>query len=185
MSFTMPKVKIEGLRPYPGNARRSDVELIAESLRELGQYKPIVVNKGNTCASLANTVLAGNHTMEAAKTLGWSHIDVTWVDVDEETAKRIVLVDNRSNDVATYDVKSLLNLVTDLPDYTATGFTQDEVDALLEVLENQADDLADDAGDAPDDGERGFGLIVECDSENQRDNLKAKLLAEGFNVGNA
>lgn len=181
----MSKAKIDSLRLFPGNARRGNVELIAESLMELGQYKPIVVNKGGLCSSLANTVLAGNHTLQAAKTLGWSHIDATWVDVDETTAKRIVLVDNRSNDVATYDVESLLNLVTDLPDYTATGFTQDEVDALLEVLEEQAEDLGDEPPNDTDDGERGYGLIVECDSENQRDNLKAKLLAEGFNVGNA
>lgn len=181
----MSKVKIDSLRPYPGNARRGDVELIAESLRELGQYKPIVVNKGTVCKALANTVLAGNHTMQAASSLGWTSIDVTWVDVDQETAKRIVLVDNRSNDVATYDVESLLDLVTDLPDYTATGFDQDEVDALLEVLESQADELGDDTDNASEETEQGYGLIVECDSEQHRDNLKAKLIAEGFNVGNA
>lgn len=178
----MPKVSISKLRFYPGNARRGDIDLIANSLNKLGQYRPIIVNRGTQCHDLADTILAGNHTTMAAQRLGWDTIDVHWVDVDEDTAKRIVLVDNKANDTATYDIEALVDLITDLPDLDATGFNRDEVDAMLEALDEVDDTNDDPTGEEPDEG---YGLIVECDSKNQRDTLKAKLLAEGFNVGNA
>ena len=35
-------------------------------------------------------VLAGNHTLIAARELGWEEIDVSFVEVDTDRAKRIV-----------------------------------------------------------------------------------------------
>jgi ParB-like nuclease family protein len=90
-------VAVAALRPYPGNPRRGSVEAIKASLRAHGQYRPIVVNRPTM------QVLAGNHTLEAAKQLGWKEIAATFVDVDDEQARRIVLVDNRTNDLADYD----------------------------------------------------------------------------------
>ena len=67
--------------------------------------------------------------MQAAKALGWPEIAVTWVDVDEEQAARIVLVDNRTNDLAGYDEAALADLLVDeLPSFT----DQDEPGALPE-----------------------------------------------------
>ena len=99
----MAQTSIAELKFYPGNARRGDIDLIADSLSKLGQYKPIVANADGT-------ILAGNHTVMAAQRLGWETIDVHRVDVDEDTAKRIVLVDNKANDQSTYDVEELVNL---------------------------------------------------------------------------
>lgn len=180
----MTQTPISQLRFFPGNARRGDIDTIANSLKKLGQFRPIVVNRGTKEPAYESVILAGNHTTMAAQRLGWDEIDVHWVDVDADTAKRIVLVDNKANDNATYDVEELVNLATELPDLDATGFTRDELDAMLEALENQIDD-----NDVPDDmpgtEDDTLTLLVECDSPNQRDTLKAKLLAEGFNVGNA
>lgn len=117
----------------------------------------------------------------AAQRLGWDTIDVYWVDVDEDTAKRIVLVDNKANGTATYDIEALVDLITDLPDLDATGFNRDEVDALLESLDPPEEEPEPEGEPTPE----GYGLIVECDAANQRDTLKTRLLAEGFNVGNA
>lgn len=175
----MTKELIENLKFFPGNARRGDVDLIAESLAKLGQFRPIVVNKGNLCKKYANTILGGNHTTKAALQLGWTHIDVHWVDVDEDTAKRIVLVDNSSNDKADYDVQELVELANSLPDLEATGFTDDELDAMLESLSEQFDDPT------PPEEEETFGLVVECDDREERDTLKAQLVAKGYNVMNA
>jgi ParB-like chromosome segregation protein Spo0J len=68
------QVPISELRPYERNPRRGDVEAIKESLEVNGQYRPIVVNKRD------NTVVAGNHTLAAAKKLDWETIAVTFVD---------------------------------------------------------------------------------------------------------
>ncbi|WP_044027514.1 ParB N-terminal domain-containing protein [Corynebacterium glutamicum] len=175
----MTKELIENLKFFPGNARRGDVDLIAESLAKLGQFRPIVVNRGNLAPKYKNVICGGNHTTKAALQLGWTHIDVHWIDVDEDTAKRIVLVDNASNDKADYDIQELVELANSLPDLEATGFTDDELDAMLESLSEQFDDPT------PPEEEETFGLVVECDDREERDTLKAQLISKGHNVMNA
>lgn len=169
----MTMTPISELKFYPGNARRGDIDLIAESLEKLGQYKPIVVNTDGT-------ILAGNHTVMAAQRLGWETIDVHRVDVDDDTAKRIVIVDNKANDQSTYDVEDLVNLLTELPTLEATGFTRDEVDQLLESL----DDIDAEIPDRPaEPTPEGFNLLVECENAEEQARIKARLLAEGVTVG--
>lgn len=169
------------LNPYPGNARRGDVDMIARSLEQHGQYKPIVVNKGTKAPDLARTILAGNHTWEAAKTLGWEQIDVHWVDVDAKQARDIVLVDNKSNDAASYDVDALVDLLTEYPDLSGTGFTRDELDTLLEELDAPGEE---DVPDMPaEEPATEWNLLVECDSEDAAKLLKTKLTAEGYTCG--
>ena len=48
MLLFMTQTPISQLNFYPGNARRGDIGLIAESLERLGQYKPVVVCTGET-----------------------------------------------------------------------------------------------------------------------------------------
>jgi len=118
-------VPIGDLVPYPRNPRRGNLTAIVESLARNGQYRGIVVNQRN------QQILAGNHTWQAAKKLGWTHIAVTYVDVDDQQAARIVAVDNRANDMATYDFDQLKELLDQLPDLTGTGYTAEELDNLL------------------------------------------------------
>lgn len=176
----MTSTRITQLNFYPGNARRGDIDLIADSLRINGQYKPIVVNKGTHDPDLANTILAGNHTVMAAQRLGWQNIDVHWVDLDADACRRVVLIDNKANDASTYDLEELVNLVGDGP-LAGTGFTQDELDAMLETMDHQADAL-DDGGVGEDFTGEDFDLTVQCESGGQRDMLRARLVSEGFTV---
>ena len=76
------QVAVADLNTYHKNPRRGDVDVIAESLRELGQYKPLVVNEG-TKTGRPNEVLAGNHTLLAARQLGWDEVEVHFVDYDD------------------------------------------------------------------------------------------------------
>lgn len=122
-------VPTDQLVPYGRNPRRGNVELIAESLQHHGQYKPIVVRTGT------NEVLAGNHTLRAAQQLGWTEIAATFVDVDDDTAARIVLIDNRSNDVAGYDDEALQELLSSLPDLAGTGFSVEDLDSYTAGVE--------------------------------------------------
>lgn len=126
-------VAIDLPQPYDRNPRRGNVEGIAESLRINGQYRPIVVNKRG------NIILAGNHTWRAAKELGWSEIAVTWVDVDDDTARRIVLVDNRANDVAEYDDRLLAEILAEAAEadnLVGTGYDPYDLDKLADSLRN-------------------------------------------------
>jgi len=121
-------VAIDDLTPFPGNPRRGSVAVIKESLEQNGQYRPIVVRRQTM------EVLAGNHTLQAAKELGWKQIAVTLISCDDEQAKRIVLVDNRTNDLATYDESELVALLTELPSLEGTGYDQEALDDLLDSL---------------------------------------------------
>ena len=129
-------VPLEQLVPYGRNPREGDIALIADSLRRHGQYRPIVANRGSLTGR-PGEVLAGNHTLAAARFLGWDRIAVTWVDVDAEQAQRIVLVDNRSADVAGYDDSLLAELLQELPDLAGTGYTDTDLDALLAAAEGE------------------------------------------------
>jgi DNA modification methylase len=139
-------VPVSGLVHYGKNPRRGDVDAIADSLKSNGQYKPIVVRAGT------NEVLAGNHTLKAAKLLGWQEIAATFIDVDDDAAARIVLVDNRTNDLATYDTPELRELLESLPDLAGTGYDVVALADLYEVQEPaEAPEDVDDVPEAPKD----------------------------------
>lgn len=142
-------VPIGEVKPYPRNPRRGNLTAIIDSLAINQQYRPIVVNQRT------NEILAGNHTWQAAHKLKWTHIAVTFVDVDDQQAARIVAVDNRANDIATYDFDQLKELLDTLPDLSGTGYTAEELDNLLAgnrtVVPPAALTDPDDVPDIPDD----------------------------------
>lgn len=117
-------VAISSLEGYPTNPRRGDIDAIAQSLKAHGQYRPIVVQYGT------NFILAGNHTYKAAKKLGWKKIKVTYIEVDEVAARKIVLADNRLTDLAGYNEPLLKSLLQALPELDGTGFSASEVETL-------------------------------------------------------
>ena len=98
------------LQPYHQNPRRGDTQAIADSLERNGQYRPILA---------------------AAQQLGWKTIATYTIDVDDETATRIVLADNRTADLGTYDDDTLLELLDTIDhDLDGTGYTYDDLEAL-------------------------------------------------------
>jgi ParB-like chromosome segregation protein Spo0J len=139
-------VPLDELTPHPDNARRGNIEMIADSLATHGQFKPIVVQRSTM------NVVAGNHTLEAARSLGWNTIETVLVDVDDEQAKRILLIDNRANDVAGYDDRALADLLRSLADtdgaLLGTGYTADDLADLLDILDVPTlEELADQHGE--------------------------------------
>lgn len=118
-------VSINRIAPHERNPREGDVGAISESLRILGQYRPIVADI-NT-----KKILVGNHTWQAAVALGWNEIAVTWVDVDEQQALRILLADNKTADLATYDEQDLQVLLSSLNEFSGTGFDSEDIDSIL------------------------------------------------------
>ena len=101
-------VKLDELKLYPDNPNQGDIGAIATSIEEFGQYRSIVVNK-NTME-----ILAGNHTYLAMKMLGKETIDAEFVDVDDITAKKIVLADNRLSEISLYDEVALKGLLEEV-----------------------------------------------------------------------
>jgi hypothetical protein len=98
-------VPIDTLRGLPGNPRVGDIDAVAASLDRFGQRKPIVVRKDD------GTIIAGNHTWQAAKQLGWSEIAVAYVGDDDVTAAAYALADNRTAELGNYDEQALKDLI--------------------------------------------------------------------------
>lgn len=122
-------LNLSELQPYYRNARRGNVDAIAESLQVNGQYKPIIVNEG-TQTGRPWEVLVGNHTVQAAEQIGLDKLDAVVIDVDDDRARRIVLADNRTADLATYDDALLADLLSEA-DLAGTGFSDADLDGLL------------------------------------------------------
>jgi hypothetical protein len=99
------RVALDDLVPDSMNARKGNVAVIVDSLREFGQHRPIVVQKET------GRIIAGNHTFFAAQTLGWEEIDVIYVDDDDVTATRRAIADNATGDHARWDERILKDLL--------------------------------------------------------------------------
>ena len=129
------EVALITLKPYPNNPRKGDINLIAKSLKTYGQYKPITIN------SRTNEILAGNHTAQAARKLGWTTIKAVYIDADENTAAKIVLMDNKTSDAGGYDDATLLGLLDRLGDLDATGYTDRDLKELQSLYDNPEPEL--------------------------------------------
>jgi len=122
-------ISIDEIHTHPSNVRQGDVGAICESLKAHGQYRSIVYQQST------KRILAGNHTWKAAKALGWTHIAATPVICDDQQALRILLADNKANDLASYDEPELIELLKQLADtdegLLGTLFDEDELDSLI------------------------------------------------------
>jgi DNA modification methylase len=126
-------LQIKDLTPDPQNARQHDdknLKAIQGSLKAFGQRKPIVITE-------EGVIVAGNGTVEAAKRLGWTEIEAVRVPGDwtPEQTKAFALADNKTAELAKWDVKvlnaQLLEFVEAEFDIEALGFE------LPQVLEMQ------------------------------------------------
>lgn len=130
---------VEKLVTFHQNPRRGNVEVIAESLVSNRQYRPIVVNRG-TKTGRKYEVLAGNHTLLAARYLvdkgvkDFEQLDCWVIDVDDDAARRIVLADNRTSDLSSYDDQDLVALLEQMEgDLSGTGWLEEDLSELIEV----------------------------------------------------
>lgn len=130
-------VQIDDLDLDPKNARKHDaknLKAIADSLEQFGQRKPIVV--------WGRTVVAGNGTMAAARSLGWKEITIVRVpdDWNADQVKAYALADNRSAELAAWDEQVLASQLLELQeaefDIELLGFEL-PVDELAEVVEDE------------------------------------------------
>lgn len=146
-SASMASNSLESFAPgdlalYHRNPRLGNVSIIEGSLRAHGQYRPVVVNRG-THTGRPNEVLAGNHTVKAFRNLQatepddprWRSVDAYVIDVDDDKAARIVLVDNRSAEVGGFDTEVLADLLDGLPGLDGTGYTDADLAELLTGLD--------------------------------------------------
>lgn len=123
---------LDTVRPHPRNPRQGDTGAIHQSIEANGFYGAIIAQKST------GFILAGNHRWQAARQAGATEIPITWVDVDDDHALRILLADNRTNDLATYDDAALAEILKDIHaehgSLAGTGYDGDALDELLADL---------------------------------------------------
>lgn len=120
----------------PANVRQHDernLEAIKGSLARFGQQKPVVVGR-------ENVVIAGNGTVEAARALGWERIDAVRTALVGAEAVGYSLADNRSQDLSSFDMPSLNDLLGSLAedgfDLEAIGWTDLDLKEIEKGLGN-------------------------------------------------
>lgn len=140
-------VPIDSLEHHPENPREGDVGAIATAIDANGWHGTIVVQRST------RRILAGNHRVKALRARGDETVPVWWVDVDDATARRILLADNRANDLASYDTGALID---------ALRRANDDEDGLLGTLFDTDDLAALIADDAAVFARPGESNTVEC-----------------------
>jgi ParB family chromosome partitioning protein len=164
-SLRIESAALDSLHADSRNARSHDkrnIKTIAASLKRFGQQKPLVVGA-------SNQVIAGNGTLQAAKSLGWKSIEIIRTTLEGAEALAYAIADNRSAELADWDRDILADLLKD-EEIGEVGFTAKEIDKLL-----RDNDPADDDSDMQDE----FRILITCDDEAQQTELLERLSGEG------
>lgn len=96
-------VKMSEIRPYERNPRRNDaaVDAVAESIRQCGYRARIIVDENMV-------ILAGHTRYKAMKKLGMKSCEVqVESDLTEEQKRKYRLLDNKTNEAASWDFDML------------------------------------------------------------------------------
>jgi len=132
---------VASLIPHPDNPRRGDVDAIEESILANGWYGAVIVQR------TTRYILAGNHRWQGATRAGALTVPTIFVDVDDAVARRIVLADNRTGDMASYDQSELAAILSQIQDeagsITGTGYVDSDLDQILTSLKTIQDEASD------------------------------------------
>ncbi|MFI7467483.1 hypothetical protein [Nonomuraea sp. NPDC049646] len=197
-------IPLDELTPYPGNAKRGNVDAILASLRRNSQYRSLVVRELEHGPLI---VLAGNHTMQALAAHGPGDCGQTtttpdggrqscgicrnqpWepaarveiITCDDATARRINLADNKTAELGGYDTEALADLLTALDgDLEGTGYTHTDLDAILAAGDSEPLHTADLLAGTGDSYREQYAVMVLCGSEGEQGSVYAQLQDLGF-----
>ncbi len=104
--------KIDEISFDPANVRlhnEKNIDAIKASLNRFGQQQPIVVDENMV-------VRAGNGRLEAARQLGWTHINVVVSDLDKVDLVAYSIADNRTGETSSWDEDGLREQLASLDD---------------------------------------------------------------------
>ena len=132
-------MRLSEIKPYKKNAKKHDetqIKNVMQSIKEFGVVQPIVVDRNNT-------IIIGHCRYEAMKRLGYDELQEDWVkvvDLSEEEAEKLRLLDNKLNE-SEWDLDLLKDLVPSI------DFSDFEIDFKLpeEVEDINLDDFFEDA----------------------------------------
>ena len=128
--------KIEDITPYEKNPRKNDeaVDAVANSIREFGFKVPIVIDK-------EGIIVAGHTRYKAAKKLRMKSVPcIVASDLTDEQIKAFRLADNRTAELAEWDMELLTEELDDILNIDMSEFGFDiELDDIEEKNEIKED----------------------------------------------
>lgn len=126
-------VRVDTLHQHPDNPNVGDRDAIRESIMEHGFYGTVLVQRAT------RRILYGWHRTDVFRELGGVEVPVTWVDVDDDRALRIVLADNEIGRRGRYDEMKLLGVLRGLAEddrgLAGSGFADEDLSDLVARLE--------------------------------------------------
>jgi ParB-like chromosome segregation protein Spo0J len=117
------EISVDEVFQDPNNVRLHDdknIDAIKGSLKKFGQQKPIVIDENNI-------ILAGNGTHQSAKALGWKTIACVKSTLKDFDKMAFALADNRTAELASWDMPKLQEQVALIDDPQLIGFDEDFV----------------------------------------------------------
>lgn len=105
-------LKLSEIKPYEKNPRKTDraVDYVVNSIREFGFKVPIVVDR-------QNVIVCGHVRYKAAKKLKMESVPcIVADDLTEEQVNAFRLIDNKTQELSTWDFSKLIAELDDLTD---------------------------------------------------------------------
>ena len=140
--------KVKDLIPYENNPRNNEVavDYVANSIKEFGFKVPVVVDKDNV-------VVAGHTRLKACEKLGIDEVPcIVADDLTPEQVKAFRLADNKTSELAEWDMDKLDIELGEIPDIDMSAFgfdiEIDDIEEVQEVKEDEAPEVKDEESKA-------------------------------------
>lgn len=137
------EMKLADLKPYKNNPRKNDgkaVEAVKESIKQCEYITPIIIDENDV-------ILAGHTLFKALKELGVDSCQVVKVlGLNEAQKRKYRILDNKTNEVSTWDYQKLLDELVGL-DFNGYQFgfekLTEKIEQAFDSFELSEEDFAD------------------------------------------
>lgn len=127
--MNLVKVNLDELIEDNNNARihsERNIEEIRKSLKKYKQYRPFVVQRST------NKIIVGNGMYRAMKLLGIKEGWVEYRDLSDKDATKLALTDNRTAELAEWDIEILEDIFNELgDDKDVIGWNEEEINGIV------------------------------------------------------
>ena len=164
MNKQLKTVKLKDIKPYENNPRHNDqaVDAVKESIKQCEYIAPIIVDEDMV-------ILAGHTRHKALKSLGRKEAEVMIVTgLTEEQKKKYRLLDNKTNELATWDIDLLEVELEDL-DFDGFDFGFD-IDS-DELQENDIKEV---------EYHEKISVVIDCENDEEAEEIFMQLTGEGY-----
>ena len=125
------RVLLSQLKEFPGNPNvhpEEQVKALAQSMKQYGQYYPIVVDEDFM-------VLCGHGKKKALEYMGEKEADVTIVyGLSDKQKKKLLLEDNKIQDMSYVNFGEVEKIIKEIGETDIIGYTPEYLDAIINEI---------------------------------------------------